>query len=428
MKRPGAGAFLCATGPACNNHCTICPVQQTLPTPAGASLLAQLRDGRATGLHTAVLAGGEPLLRREVFRLLSAARRLGLETSLVTNGRLLVYEAVRRRLAHSGCGHVRVQLFGGDEAAHDAITMAPGSFAQAMGGVEAFQREHGDDVQVEIGLALTRDTAGDVAGAVERIAARLPFFEIGILVSVFSPPDAPNDWSASLRSAVDTLAGWNARRPLRPLLAWEGVPQTLAPFPQHLRVDPPMWTGCCGQPDAPSLGRAAPPAAPGADRECDVPLLTGDAVTHRWLTLALRRMKGRIVDVSGADHPHRELIRELARDGRVEHHDVTTIKDHAPAAGYFDYVLALRAPNRFTDVPRALSNMAQALRSGGSMLLTGCTPFAPAREHGEASERGHNFTSFDVWPELRLLPLRVIFHRPVSAETGNEWILQAMKI
>jgi len=540
MKRPGAGALLCATGPACNNHCTVCPVAQSASAPGGASLVARLRDGRAAGLRTAVLAGGEPLLRRDVFRLLRAARELGLETSVVTNGRLLVYEAVRQRLADSGCGHVRVQLFGGTQAAHDAITRAPGSFEQAMGGVEAFQREHGDDVQVEIGLALTGDSAGDVDDAVERIAARLPFFEIGIFVSILSSPGAAEDLG-SMRSAVDRLAGWNARRPLRPLLAWEGAPPAIVSPPRHLRVDPPIWSGWCGQPDAPAPGRFAPPdpvagsfdyvrthhtvarvdhaedceadrTALTTDRERDLwlvaaeklvlhrtdtsefrtediarvkwdssdlylaraaPAALGDSagtrrrvrpdplcascsrrdscarrfvmveepephLEDRWLTLALRRMRGRVLDVSGDEQVYRELIRALVRDRLVEHHGVTRIEDDEPAAGYFDYVLALRAPNRFTDVPRALSNMTRALRPGGSMMLTGCTPFALLRDPGDASSAGtapratrqrvRNFSSFDFWPEIRLLPLRVIFHRPVSLETANQWILQAMKI
>jgi len=52
-------------------------------------ILNILKDARGTGFTDYIVWGGEPLLRPDLPRILSYANRLGLDTTLITNGSLL---------------------------------------------------------------------------------------------------------------------------------------------------------------------------------------------------------------------------------------------------------------------------------------------------------------------------------------------------
>lgn len=118
----------------CNHACDHCynvwagrgagPPPGELDTRRACELLARMLD--QTGARVVALSGGEPLLRADLFDLVDFLARRGVAVTLVTNGRLLVREAVARL-----AGKVSVfelPLLAARRELHDAMSGAPGAF------------------------------------------------------------------------------------------------------------------------------------------------------------------------------------------------------------------------------------------------------------------------------------------------------------
>ena len=109
----------------CNNGCHECLTR------------AVEGDGSAWSANVAgrhvVLRDREPTLRRDLVERVHELRaRHPASISVVTNGRILVYDRVASELARAGVDRFVIKLFGLDAAAHDAHTRVPGSFDQAV--------------------------------------------------------------------------------------------------------------------------------------------------------------------------------------------------------------------------------------------------------------------------------------------------------
>ena len=80
-----------------------------------------------------LFSGGEPLLRHDLFELVSEAGRLGLRSVLSTNG-TLIDTGIAERLAKVGIGYVGVSI-DGEEESHDQFRGSVGSFKAALEGI-----------------------------------------------------------------------------------------------------------------------------------------------------------------------------------------------------------------------------------------------------------------------------------------------------
>ena len=125
-------------GFACNNRCVFCAQGDkrtacaALPFEELARRLVEVRAS-ASGL---VLTGGEPTAYKHLVRLVQAAKRLGFDPiQIQTNGRMLSYEAAVRALMAAGATDFSPSLHGSTAEMHDALTRAPGSFAESVGGI-----------------------------------------------------------------------------------------------------------------------------------------------------------------------------------------------------------------------------------------------------------------------------------------------------
>ena len=86
-----------------------------------------------------VLSGGEPLFRRDVFRLARRATDRGIRVALGTNGTLITAD-VAREICESGIRRVAISLDGPDAATHDAFRGIPGAFHKALEGFDHLKR------------------------------------------------------------------------------------------------------------------------------------------------------------------------------------------------------------------------------------------------------------------------------------------------
>ena len=119
-----------------------------------------------------VLSGGEPLFRRDVFRLARRATDRGIRVALGTNGTLITAD-VAREICGAGIRRVAISLDGPDAATHDAFRGIPGAFNQALEGFDHLQRifrEDRSDADHELARA-PRPRAAEEPAAREQKAA-----------------------------------------------------------------------------------------------------------------------------------------------------------------------------------------------------------------------------------------------------------------
>jgi MoaA/NifB/PqqE/SkfB family radical SAM enzyme len=112
----------------CNLRCQHC-YSTSGPEYSGALEIASLErfltDARAEGFNAIGCSGGEPLVYRDLPRLLACARGLGFATSVTTNGLLLTTRQVTRLAPHLSL--LAISLDGIPES-HDRLRALPGAF------------------------------------------------------------------------------------------------------------------------------------------------------------------------------------------------------------------------------------------------------------------------------------------------------------
>jgi MoaA/NifB/PqqE/SkfB family radical SAM enzyme len=132
----------------CDLKCAICqrwqdprPAREELPLAEVRAMLRRFRDAGAAFL---TLWGGEPLLRTDLPEILVEAQRLGLHTSMCTNG----FQLARR--AGEVVPHLDTLLcsLDGLGEVHDAMRGVRGAFDHAVAGLEAARRVARGDVKI----------------------------------------------------------------------------------------------------------------------------------------------------------------------------------------------------------------------------------------------------------------------------------------
>jgi MoaA/NifB/PqqE/SkfB family radical SAM enzyme len=126
------------------------------------AILKQIHDSGVIGI---AFEGGEPLLRKDLVRILAFSRSLSLHTSLVTNGTLL--ESRINEIASYINGVIYVSL-DGLEKTHDTIRGVSGCFRKAIAGIIASK----DKASVTINTTIMEENLNEVEDIV-RLAKEL---------------------------------------------------------------------------------------------------------------------------------------------------------------------------------------------------------------------------------------------------------------
>lgn len=142
---------------ACSLACVHCRAEaqpkrdpRELTTEEALGVIDQIR---ATGDPILVFTGGDPLMRRDVFDLLSYAVQAGLRTSLTPTATTLVTQANLARVRQAGVRRVALSLDGPNAALHDRFRGFSGSFHRTMRIIERV-REAG--LALQINTTITR--------------------------------------------------------------------------------------------------------------------------------------------------------------------------------------------------------------------------------------------------------------------------------
>ncbi len=142
----------------CNFRCTYCMPREVfdsgykfLPHDAILSFEEIARLARifvGLGVEKIRLTGGEPLVRRDVPRLISMLQGLNVETTLTTNGSLLAKQA--QALARAGLNRVTVSLDSLDDATFRAMNDADFPVARVVEGIEAAAAAGLDPIKINM--------------------------------------------------------------------------------------------------------------------------------------------------------------------------------------------------------------------------------------------------------------------------------------
>jgi MoaA/NifB/PqqE/SkfB family radical SAM enzyme len=127
----------------CNNACVHCCINlpaddararaRELSTEEWQGILRQAADLGALSVR---FTGGEPLLREDFQELYLFARRLGLKVLLFTNARLITPALADLLARVPPLEKIEITVYGLHPASYEAVTRAPGSYAEFRRGVE----------------------------------------------------------------------------------------------------------------------------------------------------------------------------------------------------------------------------------------------------------------------------------------------------
>jgi MoaA/NifB/PqqE/SkfB family radical SAM enzyme len=123
----------------CNSKCTFCIVDSPYmkqDTIIRRRVSRFLREHAGQGYEAVNLHGGEATIRRDFLEILDEIRELGYPTvSLQTNGRKLARMEFARTVVEKGVSLFIVSMHGATAQTQDRISLAPGSFDQAVRGI-----------------------------------------------------------------------------------------------------------------------------------------------------------------------------------------------------------------------------------------------------------------------------------------------------
>lgn len=126
----------------CNLNCKHCYVTELeaggeLSTEDALKVIEEVWRCFGSGTKV-ILSGGEPMMRKDVYEIVSYTSRMGLQASLATNGTLIDEEAALR-LKKAGLSEVSISLEAPSSTIHDYVR-GEGSFEKALVGIRACRR------------------------------------------------------------------------------------------------------------------------------------------------------------------------------------------------------------------------------------------------------------------------------------------------
>jgi radical SAM protein with 4Fe4S-binding SPASM domain len=127
-----------------------------------------LEDLSAAEVPLLIISGGEPLVREDIWEILSHARKMGIKTALSSNG-TLIDRNTAGRLRESGVEYVGISLDGATAITHDHMRGIPGSFDRSLKGLKSCVSA---GVPCGIRMTVTRYNQQDVSPLID-LALRL---------------------------------------------------------------------------------------------------------------------------------------------------------------------------------------------------------------------------------------------------------------
>lgn len=122
----------------CNNYCTFCAVGNRLHENGDYDFHQDvLQEYRKKGVDLVDFDGGEPTIYPNLLRLIAYATDLGYQQiNITTNGRILAYPHIAKKILNSGLTSLLVSCHGPNAEVHEEQVQAKGSFRQTIKGIQ----------------------------------------------------------------------------------------------------------------------------------------------------------------------------------------------------------------------------------------------------------------------------------------------------
>ncbi|MBP3309265.1 MAG: radical SAM protein [Ruminococcus sp.] len=149
----------------CNENCIHCGSRcgevksDELTLDQYKTFLTQLKEDMGTQRKMLCITGGEPLLRKDFFDIMSFADRLGFSWGMTSNA-TLIDDSVARELRGSGMATISVSIDGLEET-HDSFRRTPGGYKRAMSGIESLIRIGGFK-EIQVTTVVTHENIGQL--------------------------------------------------------------------------------------------------------------------------------------------------------------------------------------------------------------------------------------------------------------------------
>ncbi len=118
-----------------------------------------------------VLTGGEPLYRKDIFKIGRYAFDNGLRIALASNG-TMINDEMAGKIKDAGFSRVAISIDGKDAKSHDSFRGIPGSFDEALAGAESLKKA-GIEFQFNMTVAKNNvDEVEDILNLSEDIGAK----------------------------------------------------------------------------------------------------------------------------------------------------------------------------------------------------------------------------------------------------------------
>ena len=131
----------------CNENCIHCGSRcgeirsEELSVQQYETFLKEVKEDMGTANKMLCITGGEPLLRKDFFDIMSMANGLGFHWGMTSNA-TLIDDSVARDLKKCGMGTISVSIDGLPET-HDKFRRSPKGYERAMAGIESLLRVGG---------------------------------------------------------------------------------------------------------------------------------------------------------------------------------------------------------------------------------------------------------------------------------------------
>ncbi|MBC8495059.1 radical SAM protein [archaeon] len=147
----------------CNLRCEMCDIPKTdkyidIPTKKVKELIVDLRK---IGCKSIVFAGGEPLIREDIFELIDEAKENNLKVCITSNG-TLIDQGAADKLGLLGVDVVNISI-DGKEKTHDALR-GKGKYKKAINALELLRR---NDVETTIASIVCKQNYKELTQVLE---------------------------------------------------------------------------------------------------------------------------------------------------------------------------------------------------------------------------------------------------------------------
>jgi MoaA/NifB/PqqE/SkfB family radical SAM enzyme len=188
----------------CNLRCLGCHAcHDTGERLTSSEVLALLRSGRARGIQSLWLGGGEPTLRDDLLSLVRAARELGYAPiTLQTNGMRLAYADYRAAVVRAGVTEVRFNVKSHRAEVHDRLSGGAPCHTLLL---DALTGLAGTGVRIAADVLLTRATGADLPETVAFFASRGVESFLLWLLSAADAPGEHGDEGAAVAAEVPRI-------------------------------------------------------------------------------------------------------------------------------------------------------------------------------------------------------------------------------